>query len=100
MRKEAAALIRQIRADVRAGACSAARRDFNQLVPLIGRMGPASKARVKSRTVARLWGLVESCRWKPGFRDGAPAAASAPAKPAAPAPAATAGYRRRRKRRR
>lgn len=68
MRKAAATLIRAIRGDVRRGDCGAARRDFDQLVPLVGRMGPATKARVKSRTVARLWGLVESCRWKGPLR--------------------------------
>ena len=65
MRKEAATLIRAIRADVRRGRCGDARRGLDALVPLVGRMGPATKARVKTKSVARLWGLVESCRFKP-----------------------------------
>lgn len=63
MRTRAAMLIRQIRADVRAGACQAAQRKFDALVPLIG---SRASVRLKPRTVARLWGIVGSCRWKKG----------------------------------
>lgn len=61
MRARAATLIRQIKADVRAGACQSAQRRFDTLVPLIGKRGPA---RLKGKTVARLWGLVGSCRYR------------------------------------
>ena len=62
MRARAATLIRQIRADVRAGACQAAQRKFDALVPLVGRRGAATTAGVKPKTIARLWGLVGRCR--------------------------------------
>lgn len=64
MRARAATLIRQIKADVRAGSCQAAQHKFDALVPLIGSRGQASAARVKPKTVARLWGLVGRCKWR------------------------------------
>ena len=61
MRTRAATLIRQIRADVRAGACQAARRKFDTLVPLVGSRGAVH---LKKLTVVRLWSTVNACRWK------------------------------------
>lgn len=64
MRHTVARAIKRIRALVRAGDCRGARMRFNAMIP-----GPGSRTRraapyLKPKTVARLWGLVESCRWR------------------------------------
>ena len=67
IRQRAAEKIRQIRAEVRAGHCDIANNRFNTLVGLVGRRGQADDAGVKPKTVARLWGLTQSCFRKPNW---------------------------------
>jgi len=51
--------IRLIRKSVREGDCRTARQRFDtQLTPLI------RKAPIKPKTMARLWGLVNACRYR------------------------------------
>lgn len=61
IRRHAAKLIRQVRADAAAGACQAARQGFERLIPLIG---TRSTVRIKHSTVRQLWKTVGACRWK------------------------------------
>lgn len=64
MRHAVATQIKRIRSLVRAGDCRAAQQRFDALIPLIGSRGQASGAKLKGPTVARLWGMVNACRWK------------------------------------
>jgi len=65
MRHATATAIKRIRTLVRAGDCQKARQRFNALLPLFGSRGHRAGVHLKPKTVARLWGLVESCRWRP-----------------------------------